>query len=179
MKYTTLLALTSLLASGSVLADIKGHRIGAGYNNTKIEDALYGDDYKVSGLKLEYGYEFSPIVGLNVSYTKGKETFYEYFESDTSTLKIDADIGYTFQLDNHITLKPYAAVGLARFNEKLNALSYPIHSWSDNALFIGFGTRATFAEHFYADLRLDYMNLDDDGYDIFVDQFSLTFGYKF
>ncbi|MEH0742790.1 porin family protein [Vibrio cholerae] len=179
MKYTNLLALTSVLATGSVLADIQGHRIGVGFNNTKIEDALYDEDYKVSGLKLEYGYEFNSIVGINLSYTKGKETFYEYFESDTSTLKIDADIGYTFQLDNSLAIKPYAAIGLVKLKEKFNAFDYPIDSWSDNALFVGLGTRATFAEHFYADLRLDYMNLDDDGDDIFVDQFSLTFGYKF
>jgi hypothetical protein len=40
-------------------------------------------------------------------------------------------------------------------------------------------TMPVLGSHFYSDLRLDFINLDNAGDDNFVDQLSLTVGYRF
>lgn len=174
LAFTTLL--TASLLSAPVLANNEGHRIGLGFNSTSIEEVdTPSYDYSASGIKLEYGYEFNHIVGVNLSYSKASGDYWGPIESDSTTFKLDTDIGYTFNLDG-FSIKPYGVIGLAKFKEDLSIVGT---SWSDSSLFIGTGVRGTFSEHFYADFRADFINLEVDNLDHFVDQFSFTVGYKF
>lgn len=177
LVFTTLL--TASVLSVPVLANNEGHRVGIGFNKTSIEQVSSPSiDYSTSGFKLEYGYEFNHIVGVNISYNKGSGDFLPSIDSDNSTFKIDTDIGYTFNLDG-FSVKPYGVIGLAIFDEKRSVAGENLISWDDSTLFIGTGVRGTFNENFYADLRADFINLENNNVDIFVDQFSFTVGYKF
>lgn len=177
LAFTTLL--TASLLSTPVLANNEGHRLGLGFNSTSIEEVNSPSyDYSGNGIKLEYGYEFNHIVGLNLSYSKANSTYRTFGESDSKTFKLDADIGYTFNLDG-FSVKPYGVIGWANFKEEISLIGENLGSWSDSSLFIGTGVRGTFSEHFYADFRADFINLETDNIDHFVDQFSVTFGYKF
>lgn len=177
LAFTTLL--TASILSAPVLANNEGHRIGLGFSKTSIEEVLTPSyDYSTSGIKLEYGYEFNHIVGVNVSFSKGDGDYRTFGDSDTKTFKIDTDIGYTFNLDG-FSIKPYGVIGWAKFDEELSVIGENLGSWDDSSLFIGTGVRGTFSNHFYADLRADFINLETDNVDHFVDQFSLTVGYKF
>ncbi|WP_412179178.1 hypothetical protein [Vibrio coralliilyticus] len=68
---------------------------------------------------------------------------------------------------------------MAIFDEERSVAGENLVSWDDSTLFIGTGVRGTFNENFYADLRADFLNLENNNVDIFVDQFSFTVGYKF
>ncbi|MFM2589069.1 porin family protein [Vibrio sp. TBV020] len=179
MKLVFITLLTTSVLSAPVLANNEGHRVGIGFNKTSIEQVLSPSiDYSTSGFKLEYGYEFNHIVGVNISYNKGSGDFLPFIDSNNSTFKIDTDIGYTFNFDG-FSIKPYGVIGWAKFDEELSVVGENLGSWDDSSLFIGTGVRGTFNENFYADFRADFINLKDEGDDIFVDQFSFTVGYKF
>jgi len=177
LAFTTLL--TASLLSSPVLANNEGHRIGLGFNSTSIEEVdTPSYDYSASGIKLEYGYEFNHIVGVNLSYSKASGSYWGPIDTDSNTFKIDTDIGYTFNLDG-FSIKPYGVIGFAKFKEELSAYGENLGSWDDSSLFIGTGVRGTFNDHFYADFRADFINLETENVDNFVDQFSFTVGYKF
>ncbi len=172
------LLVTSLLSSTTLYANaFDGHRVGIGFNSTSIEDITFGSDYSTSGLTLGYGYDINGIVGVNLSLNKGSGND-SIFDSDTTTFKLDADIGYTFYMQN-ASIKPYGVVGFATFKEEVSVVGHDLGDWKDSTLFFGVGTRAVFNQHFYTDLRLDFMNLKDGEHDVFADQFSFTVGYKF
>ncbi|MDK9736207.1 outer membrane beta-barrel protein [Vibrio sp. D404a] len=169
-------------ASFAVQDAFSGHRIGAGFSSAQI-DYVYTDGHSAdlgSGLKLEYGYDLNRIFGFNVSMDYVTDDYkllnYDY-ESKVTTIKLDSDIGYTFDLDG-FNLKPYGAIGLARIIDKQTVSdsqgSYTI-SRNDTSILMGAGVRANFDFGLYSDLRFNFMMLDD--YDI--DQLSITFGYKF
>ncbi|OIQ25725.1 porin family protein [uncultured Vibrio sp.] len=173
----TLLAL-SLISTPVLASSLEGHRIGLGFNKTNVEEVdLRGNEYSSNGLKLEYGYDFNNIVGMNVSYSKGSG---DYFISDfdARTFKLDADIGYAFDL-NEFMIKPYGVIGYASHKEDFSFLGQNAGEWKDSNVFLGMGARLYVGNHFYSDLRFDFINLDDAGDDNFVDQISLTVGYKF
>ncbi|MUK68296.1 porin family protein [Aliivibrio fischeri] len=173
----TLLA-TALLSSTTLYANVlEGHRIGLGFNSTSIDDVAWEDKYSTSGFTLAYGYDINDIVGINLSLNKGSGSE-SIVDIDTSTFKFDADIGYTFHMQN-ASIKPYGVLGFAKFKEEYSILGQNISKWDDSTIFAGIGTRATFNQHFYTDLRLDFINLKESGDNIFADQFSFTVGYKF
>ncbi|MGF1696858.1 porin family protein [Vibrio kyushuensis] len=173
------IALTPLLIasfiSAPVLANtLEGHRVGLGFNKTDVEDSIgvFSDEYSSNGLKLEYGYDFNNIVGMNVSVGKGSGDFHGT-DFDASTFKMDADIGYAFDLTD-FTVKPYGAIGYASHKEE-----HLGGDWKDSNIFLGFGARAYIGNHFYSDLRFDFINLKDGSVNSYVDQLSFTVGYKF
>ncbi|MGR6831872.1 porin family protein [Aliivibrio wodanis] len=173
----TLLA-ASLLSSTTLYANaLEGHRVGMGFNSTSIDDIAIDSKYPTNGFTLAYGYDINDIIGINVSLNKGSGTD-SPFDIDTSTFKFDTDIGYTFHMQN-ASIKPYGVLGFAKFKEEGSFLGLDAWKWDDSTIFAGIGTRATFNQHFYTDLRLDFMYLKDGDYDVFVDQFSFTVGYKF
>ncbi|MDB1125960.1 porin family protein [Vibrio algarum] len=179
--FTTLIS-CSLLAAPTFANNFDSqHRVGLGFSKTKINE--YFTDSTVDwgkGIKLEYGYEFNRLVGLNVAYTKNKDSESNYGVSsdiDGFNIKIDADIGYKFYLEN-LNIKPYGLIGLAHHNEE-NSLSWDggklNETYKDTSIVIGLGARAEFGAHIYTDMRVDYAIYDDADYDTF----SWTIGYRF
>lgn len=185
MKIVQTIALTTaLLSTASFAAQdaFSGHRVGAGFSTAEIDYVYsgYPNADLGSGLKLEYGYDLNRIFGFNASmdYITDDYSFSSIkYESKVTTIKLDSDIGYTFDLDG-FNLKPYGAIGLARIIDKQTISdaqdSYTI-SRNDTSILMGAGVRAHFDFGLYSDLRFNFMMLDD--YDI--DQLSITFGYKF
>lgn len=166
------LALTpSVSASIFEANEFSGHRVGGGYSNTDLildNRALdWGD-----GIKLEYGYDINQIVGINASYQNNNGSKHG-IDLDGSTLKVDSDIGYTFQFEEW-SVKPYGAVGLARVNEKASYDGYS-DSFKEISLMGGMGVRANLDMGLYTDLRYDFFNVDHQD----QDQLSLTVGYRF
>ncbi|QIA64826.1 outer membrane beta-barrel protein [Vibrio astriarenae] len=161
--------LTTALLSSNALANpmMEGHRIGLGFSSTDVEDVSWG-----SGLKVEYGYDFNHIFGLNVSYAQNKDSEYG-LKLDGSTFKVDTDIGYKFDLDG-FAIKPFIALGFARNSEKFSFDGYS-ETFNDTSMFFGFGARADINRHFYSEMRFDMPTFDSLEYD----QFSWTFGYRF
>jgi opacity protein-like surface antigen len=154
-------------------ANVEGHRIGAGFSKTK--DVTAGFDLGLGGgLKLEYGYELNHVFGFNVSYQGFGESWGDA-KVDGSVFKADTDIGYAFDLQE-FSIKPYVALGLAQVNEKWSIDGVPgSGDLSDTSFLFGFGARATFMHNFYADMRFDYLMTEYSD----LDQFSMSFGYKF
>ncbi|MDN2482779.1 porin family protein [Vibrio agarivorans] len=159
---------TVLISSHALANPMEGHRIGLGFSSTEADSSDWGN-----GIKLEYGYEFNHIFGLNVSYAQNNDSEYG-LKLDGSTFKVDSDIGYKFDLDG-FSIKPYAAVGLARNSEELTYQGEKVMSYNDTSLFFGIGARADIGRHFYTDMRFDLPTFDSVDYD----QFSWTFGYRF
>ncbi|MCW8332343.1 porin family protein [Vibrio paucivorans] len=178
----TALIATSLLSTTAFANNFEQHRIGLGYTKTSIDlvNAPLAGDWG-NGFKLEYGYEFNRIVGLNVSYGKNKDSSIagiDGFNIDGSTFKLDTDIGYKFLLGN-FNIKPYAAIGLANYSEK-TSWGYIQEKWSDSSLFLGLGVRGEIGRNIYSDIRFDYAGFDGDVWDdADFDQFSWTIGYRF
>ena len=72
------------------------HRVGIGYNKTQVADWLTDDTVDWgNGIKLEYGYEFNRIVGINVSYATNSD------DENVGGIKAEID-GYKFQVDADI-----------------------------------------------------------------------------
>ncbi|CZF87006.1 porin family protein [Grimontia marina] len=184
MKKAVLVGSIFLLPLSALAADFSGHRAGVGFISADIEN-VYGErvDWG-NGFKLEYGYDISRIFGVNMSYSNTSDSVELIADGKrygtnlkTNTYKLDADIGYTFDL-NQFYVKPYGVIGLASYKDK-----YEFHagdagstssSYSDTAIYVGAGVRATFNDTIYTDLRID--RLTDDA---FTDHFSLSIGYKF
>ncbi len=161
-----------------------GHRVGLGFATTEVEDYAGNQIDWGMGFKLEYGYDFNRVIGINASYTNTSDDVYHNYgslrygaEVKSHTYKIDTDIGYAFQL-NDFSIKPYGAIGLASNREKLT-----IHlddrstsqSYNDNSLYLGVGVRTTLGMGVYTDIRMDFPTFDD----VYTDQFSFSMGYRF
>ncbi|ORT48214.1 hypothetical protein ST37_18510 [Vibrio sp. qd031] len=174
--FSALLATFAAAACLPALANpayVEGHRVGAGFSKTK--DVTTGFDLGLGGgLKLEYGYELNHIIGFNLSY-QGFGESWSGLKVDGSVFKADADIGYAFDLQE-FSVKPYVALGVALVNEEWSLNGIPGSSdLSDSSFLFGFGARATFMHNFYADMRFDYLMTEYSD----LDQFSISFGYKF
>lgn len=165
----------------SVADDFSGHRVGLGYAKS---DAVF-DGQSVDwgkGFKLEYGYDVNRILGVNTSYsrTSDEQDFFDIASSKvkSNTLKIDADIGYTFDLDG-ARVKPYGAIGLGwnkdQIKEHINGQEIFNNTYKDSSLYLGAGVRASLDMGLYADIRFDFPTYDD----VDTDQFSFSVGYKF
>jgi opacity protein-like surface antigen len=184
MKKLTLttLAAATLFSSLALANPLEGHRVGLGFSDTAISD--WERDVSIgwgSGIRLEYGYEFNRIVGVNLSYSENNDSVKvdnSRYDINGSTFQLDADIGYKFMLDG-FSIKPYGIIGLARHDEthkiKLGDSHQGKASWNDTSLVAGLGARAEFGSHIYTDVRFDIAAYDDAD----IDQFSWTIGYKF
>lgn len=178
-----MLASCILLITTPVIAKetYQGHRIGLGYSSGE-ETFLNSDKYDAGdGLRLEYGYDFNHIIGLNLSVSKNKITEgipgLISIDYDSTNYQIDTDIGYAFQFEG-VSVKPYGLLGFSKYKEKqtLNFIDSPVsETYKDSAVVVGFGVRTTFLENVYADLRTQYLILEDSD----LRQISLTVGYKF
>lgn len=160
-----------VLSAGAVASENSGHRIGLGFSKTDINgpglDGSWGD-----GIKLEYGYDINRVFGINVSFSKHKDSGLGY-SVDGTTFKMDTDIGYKFDLEG-FAVKPYLALGFASLEEDIKFVGMEGVD-SSSTIFSGLGVRGDIGQHFYTDLRLDLPMFDDYEYD----QVSLTFGYRF
>ncbi|PSU48144.1 hypothetical protein C9J12_13095 [Photobacterium frigidiphilum] len=174
-------AATFLIASfaSSVIADdnYQGHRAGIGYSWTELSEISgginrYSADYG-DGIKIEYGYDFNRIVGLNVSYAQNNDNW-SFGKLDASNFQIDSDIGYAFLL-NGFDIKPYGAIGLSRINEKFTYNSGASDSSSETSLALGTGVRMGFDFGLYADLRANIVFTEH----VDTEQYSFTVGYRF
>lgn len=183
MKKTILASTLLALSFGAAASEYNGHRIGAGISNLTLSDnsSFNVPDWKLgNGIKLEYGYDFNEIVGINVSYTNHSDDvsvpdIEHSVNYKSSSLKVDADIGYAFQLDG-FAIKPYGAIGLTSTSEDLDTNS----SWGNvyggySNLHVGMGVRAQLDMGMYADFRYDLGTYDD----IDTDYVSFTVGYRF
>lgn len=182
MKIIRTVLLSSAFLSLPALADeavrsaveANGHRVGIGFSTTHD---VTDEDLKLgTGVKLEYGYEFNDILGINVSYAGYSDSESSYglsLDVDGSTVKLDTDIGYTFHFNN-FTLKPYGAIGVVRHTEEWTFLGQK-EKYDDTTVFIGVGARATIKDHYYTDIRFEGFATDYSDYS----QFSMTFGYRF
>ncbi|NOH99134.1 porin family protein [Vibrio sp. 99-70-13A1] len=185
MKFTTsITAIIALITASSTFANshYQGHRVGLGFSSGELETTTVNNVTSDlgSGIKVEYGYDFNRIVGINVSLEQNKDdaTFGNTtYKSELTNYKIDADIGYAFFLDG-FNIKPYGVIGLAhiKHTDKVNTSrgSYS-YTTNDTSVLLGTGIRADLSMGLYTDLRFQFAILDD--YD--VNQMSLTVGYKF
>ncbi|WP_117235330.1 porin family protein [Vibrio maerlii] len=157
------------------------HRVGIGYSKTQVADWL--SDSTVdwgNGIKLEYGYEFNHIVGINVAYaTNSDDETVDGLKADIdgSKFQVDADIGYKFDLDG-FSIKPYGLIGLARHSEDISLIfagDKETVSFNDTSIIVGIGGRAEFGRHVYTDMRFEFASYDGADYDTF----SWTVGYRF
>ncbi|WP_394250553.1 porin family protein [Vibrio profundi] len=182
--FKSIATVITITAATTALAQphYQGHRVGVGVSTGYQEHYLssYPSSDIGSGLKLEYGYDINRIVGFNLSFEKNADEITlnnNKYETDLSALKVDADIGYTFKLQE-LSLKPYGAIGFAHIKDKLTVTSSggsSSISATDTSILSGIGLRANFDFGLYTDLRFNYMMIDD--YDL--NQTSLTVGYKF
>lgn len=185
LAFTTLLT-ASLLSTTAIANTFESqHRIGLGFSSTDATQYYNDQSFTAdvgNGIKIEYGYEFNQIVGLNISYAKNKDSVNYYdivtAEIDGSSFQIDADIGYKFMLDG-FAIKPYGVIGLARYSEESHLAGIEIDNWNDTNLVLGAGVRADIGQHFYSDLRIDITSYDDGFNTLDYDKFSWTVGYKF
>lgn len=185
LALTTIIA-TALLSTSAIANTFESqHRIGLGYTSTDISHpSVDGTADWGNGIKLEYGYEFNRIVGINASYGTNKDSDGAYglnTKLEGTSIKFDTDIGYKFLLDG-FSIKPYGAIGLVHYSEK-QTISYGQASasdtWNDTNFFIGTGVRAEFGHNIYTDLRFDFTYFDNEVIELDYDQFSFTVGYKF
>lgn len=168
--YTLLLILPFCANAESAF---NGHRLGAGINHVSFNESFLGLSQDLNtGFKIEYGYDITNIFGFNTSYSMNSKNIWAG-KYKLSSLKVDTDMGYAFDLDN-VWIKPYGAIGLAFDREKYSHNNGNIDGSMTN-LFVGVGVRAQISLGIYADLRYD-LN-DYEGID--VDIISLTLGYRF
>lgn len=178
---TTLISASLLSVPALANSFESQHRVGLGYSQTQVADWISDDTVDWgNGIKLEYGYEFNRIVGINVSYATNSDDENVggvKADIDGSKFQVDADIGYKFDLDG-FSLKPYGVLGFARQSED-NSISYSGEKWTesynDTSFVVGLGGRAEFGQHLYTDMRFEFASYDSMDYDTF----SWTVGYRF
>ena len=157
----TVFALAIALSTQVSANDEKRHRLGVGYSSTDAEvmgiNFGYGD-----GIKLEYGYDINRYIGIHVSYEQNDEGILS-----GDTLKLGGDIGYTFYHEE-FSIKPFISGGAYLYDENF---------YDDSGAYWGFGARATY-KNFYADVRQDYFDMEDQNIGVDIEQFSFTIGFK-
>ncbi len=179
MKKLVLATAIAAISTGAFAnTDFSGHRVGIGASNLKFSDSE-GSWALGTGVKVEYGYDFNQIFGINVSYAWNQDDVDLPIYTETSdykarTFKVDTDIGYAFDL-GQAWIKPYGVLGLAFLSDEINTPKDGKFSGNDSSIYLGAGVRGQLDMGLYADLRVDlpmYGDLD-------ADYLSFTVGYKF
>ena len=164
--------------------DFTGLRLGVGYSHAWQEitdnDATDSED-QVKGFKIESGFDFNRVVGLDLSY----DVLYDSFgnitndgATDAATFKLGTDIGYAFYSEKAF-IKPYVKLGFVSLSVADDAGYF-----DGNSVFAGLGVRYQY-NRLYADLSADYFFIDGDDDDFSTDyygtylQTAFTVGYKF
>ncbi|MCQ1061148.1 porin family protein [Photobacterium sp. ZSDE20] len=159
--YIAAVTLAITLSSQVSANDENRQRLGIGYSTTDAEvmglSFGYGD-----GIKLEFGYDFNKYLSAHVSYEQNNESILR-----GDTLKLGGDAGYTFYREN-VSIKPFISGGLYLYDENF---------YDDNGVYFGFGARASY-KNFYVDVRQEFFDMEDQGVDVDIDQFSVTIGLK-
>ncbi|WP_415230603.1 outer membrane beta-barrel protein [Psychromonas sp.] len=169
--------MTSIAATTAAFSenDFAGARIGLGYSQTSLKvksDGGMTADSDGQGIKIELGYDFNRVIGLETSYETVNNSF-ENLISDHdiggSTIKVGTDIGYAFFSEN-VFFKPYGKLGFVSVSDD---------EFDESSVFAGLGLRYQY-KHIYANISVDSFFLDRDGYDYnrFI-QTGVIVGYKF
>ncbi|MGF1703480.1 porin family protein [Photobacterium makurazakiensis] len=161
-KNFAIVAFAIALSSQVHANDENHHRLGVGYSSTDAEvkgvSFGYGD-----GIKLEYGYDLNSYFGVHISYEQNNESILS-----GETMKFGGDLGYTFYGEN-VSIKPFISAGFYLYDENF---------YDDAGIYFGVGARATY-RNFYADVRQEIFDMEDQGVDVDIEQFSFTVGLKF
>lgn len=151
-----------------------GPRVGLGISY--LSDRYIDTD---TGFKLEGGFDFNRIVGVNLSYEDSGYD-YKYGSLDYSTIKLGTDLGYAFPLSQSVSLKPYVSLGFHRTTEDHNwcERKHCYHSsYTDTNTYYGIGMRLT-ADMFYINVSNEVLKLDVGNYRYEPDQIAVTVGLK-
>lgn len=178
MKKSILVAtvITTISLSSAVMAsdDYSGFRIGAGMSNSDNKNDA-SESYDSQMGKIEAGYDFNRIFSINGSFEYGEDSS-DSWNSDTSRVGIEAEVGYAFELGNWY-VKPYGAVGAATQWANLQA---PGMTETENADDYGYtgaiGVRVNSPIGIYVDARVQEAKIYKDWNET---QAGFTVGYKF
>ncbi|GEA60504.1 porin family protein [Vibrio comitans] len=184
------LASTLAIVSASSFAsadDQSGFRIGGGFGTDVGKYQLSeGNVSSDPVFILEAGYDFNEIFALNV---KGNMTSYTDYGDNpknyrpTWDLTVEGEAGYTFTMDNGVSIKPYAALGAVAFD---STTSSDLLESGRNAVRTrgALGARMTLDSGLYFDGRIQATDISVkgakfEGKDDLLTQAMLTVGYKF
>ncbi|GAB7220705.1 porin family protein [Vibrio comitans] len=189
-----ILASTLAIMSASSFASVddqSGFRIGGGFGTDvgKYHLSGLGESGKVMSdpvFILEAGYDFNEIFALNV---KGNMTSYTDYGDNpknyrpTWDLTVEGEAGYTFTMENGVSIKPYAALGAVAFD---STTSSDLLESGTNAVRTrgALGARMTLNSGLYFDGRIQATDMSVKGAkfedkDDLLTQAMLTVGYKF
>ncbi|RBW44030.1 hypothetical protein DS885_12005 [Psychromonas sp. B3M02] len=174
MKQLITLGLIGAALSTSVIADeFSGARIGLGYSEIELEDEDAGD-----GFKIEVGYDFNKIIGINLSYEMTTDTE-DGIDIENKAARLGADLGYAFNTGESFFIKPYITGGVQSFNSEVEGFSFI----DDTTSYYGLGLRMQY-QNFYTDIsfnksevNFEFLDLIDE--EIELTQTNITIGYKF
>ncbi len=169
----------------------EGLRIGAGVSQTEVKanvgfksSAFENVDYEFDygeGYKIELGYDINPAFGIGASYETNSGTVFDVVDVDTSTFKLNVDVGYAFSISSFY-VKPYAKFGYKFYMD--DTANAPTEEYDSDDFFYGAGLRVQYRA-IYADVTIDRFSTDFTDEEQSADleynytQMGLTVGYKF
>ncbi|MEX0334980.1 porin family protein [Vibrio tubiashii] len=185
--------LAVISASSFAASDHSGFRVGAGLGTDigKYQLRDLGESGKVEAdpsVVLEAGYDFNEIFAVNV---RGAGTGFKDYQNSRSgnkagtayELAIEAEAGYTFDLDAGMSVKPYAALGAVRYDKDTNKTFFKEEKAVKGRGALG--VRMVMDNGVYVDGRIQATDSTDthtkfkgNGSDMLT-QGLLTVGYKF
>ncbi|GAM57667.1 hypothetical protein JCM19231_5743 [Vibrio ishigakensis] len=202
MKKILLASTLVLLSAPSFAAkDSSGFRVGGGFgtdfgNYQLREEGRRGLSIEADPtFVLEAGYDFNDIFAINVKgsatgnkiYGKHRRTQRELYNLGTTyDLVVEAEAGYTFELDRSTSIKPYVALGAVGYDKKTTEF-YEFEDDKDkNAIKArgALGVRMTLGNGVYVDGRVQATDFSPKSGDFkpkdhLLTQGLITVGYKF
>ncbi|WP_047043282.1 porin family protein [Vibrio mexicanus] len=195
MKKLILASTLAIISASSFAADDhSGFRVGAGLGTDigKYQLKNLGDSGKLSAdpsVTIEAGYDFNEIFAVNV---KGSSMgFTDYgksrkgkSEGTAYELAVEAEAGYTFDIDGRVAIKPYVAVGAVGFDKDTSNVFFE----EDKSAVRGrgaLGARMTLDSGVYIDGRIQATDYTTKGEkfsgkgDEMLTQGMISVGYKF
>ncbi|GAL33725.1 hypothetical protein JCM19240_2421 [Vibrio maritimus] len=198
--------LASMTTGTAIASDYSGFRIGVGGvsgQEYKIDELANGESARSNTrAKIEIGYDFNRVFSLNgsvsgfngaVAGTNG--TQYGGTDIRARDIRVEAEVGYAFNVAKGWDIKPYVAVGGAHisgtqrgFTGGLVSLPASINEFGSekfkgNYLTTAAGVRLNTPADVYVDLRVQklQMNANQKANSIVKDnaQAALSFGVKF
>lgn len=195
----TLAILTGLTSASAFASDYSGFRVGVGAEQGhQVNKELGGGNLKTSP-KLEFGYDFNRIFSVNAAFTGMSGSYSDSSvagEVKGSTARIEAEVGYAFDLGNNWDIKPYAAFGGAHVSgdasvydltpqpELYSASDSQFHGkYRNNYATMAAGVRVNTPVGLYVDARVQslYMTPNQEVRAIVTEnsQAAFSVGYKF